>query len=334
MTYIPLSFDSSKLPFENRQGAFARFCDTSPNKYLSDHVISPVSSDNAEIHKAVVKKAETALGDKVLLATTYSSGYSMTYERQSLSTNRMVPVSVGLIEAGSFQSEGAQGSNRLSAGDVYVTTLKSNKFTVGESVVTRILFADAALQQPTDVNGKLVVLQRSTPMGKLLATAVKAVKQSFDDVDEPEAADKLNLIAKEIALRALNIGMTPPYTSTTARQRERARRFVMDNLSDTSLSPAIISSYLGMSRAAVFRLFAQDGGVMSFVTSVRMEVARSMLEADHADKIRVSEVAHLCGFTSPSHFSASFKKSFGWAPSKPRNFGKTYATKMRSVPTT
>jgi AraC-like DNA-binding protein len=191
--------------------------------------------------------------------------------------------------------------------------LKRNVATVGPSVVTRILFSQDALTYTADRPSTFLYFGGTTPMGQLLSVAMSGVEDTLTEAGQLQSRDPLNMIAKEMFLRALATDMSSSFDTKSVRLRERARGFVIEHMSDTSLSPEMIASYIGMSRAALFRLFAEDGGVMSFVTSVRLDVARSMLQS--AESSRVGEIAYLCGFKSPSHFSASFRKSYGHAPS-------------------
>ena len=40
------------------------------------------------------------------------------------------------------------------------------------------------------------------------------------------------------------------------------------------------------------------------------------VELIKADKYKISSIAEMCGFSSPSHFAVSFKKQFGMLPSE------------------
>jgi AraC-like DNA-binding protein len=311
MNAFPNTFNSSFFPVAQRQQAFARFCDNSPRSVLSGHTMTSLSSDSAEIHRA-----NRWAGEDLFIATTRSTGYGITFERRKPDPGLGLPISVGLLRKGSCEFETGRAHHRLHAGDVYVSTLNANKFTIGESVATRMLFCDISALRAADSHGRLLVLQGSTPLGQLVASTIDAVEATLSSTGSLGAEDPLALVAKDISLRLLEGDGHTDNLSSQESTVERVRGFVVNNLSDTTLSPGRIADFLGMSRASLFRAFAGTGGVMAFVTSVRLEIARTMLNAPVNSRGRVNEVAFHCGFKSPAHFSTAFKEAFGQSPSE------------------
>jgi AraC-like DNA-binding protein len=277
---------------------------------LSDHVLKPISSDNAELHKI-----ERRFGDELFVATTSSTGYSTSYVRRKPPTLKGLPVSVGLVRKGVCEVRDARGTHRLKAGDVYVNTLSTNNFTVGDSVVTRMMFSGDAFASAKDQPERLLHFGDATPMGKLIGSTISAVEDTLVGTGTLRSDDILNAITKDVLLRALDADLVSSCESKTDRLHQRARGFVIDNISDTSLSPQTLASFLGMSRAALYRVFSARGGVMFFILSIRLEVAHAMLAASPEGQGRVSDVAFLCGFKSQSHFSTAFKNRYGTSPS-------------------
>lgn len=70
----------------------------------------------------------------------------------------------------------------------------------------------------------------------------------------------------------------------------------------------------GFERSYLYRLFRKQYGigVKEYITKVRMEHARELLNAGH----RVGQVAFMVGYEDLFHFSKSYKSYFGETPSK------------------
>jgi signal transduction histidine kinase/DNA-binding response OmpR family regulator len=92
-------------------------------------------------------------------------------------------------------------------------------------------------------------------------------------------------------------------------------KLMEDELSNTELSIARMTEVLRMSRTKFYYkvkgLTGENPNV--FFKTYKLNRAAELLKEG---KYRVSEVADLCGFGTLSHFSASFKKRFGVAPSE------------------
>lgn len=76
-----------------------------------------------------------------------------------------------------------------------------------------------------------------------------------------------------------------------------------------------LSEEIGLSLKKLKEGFKQVYGepVFSFLFDYKMDYARKMLESG---RYNVSEVGHRIGYSTPSHFIASFKKKYGTTPKK------------------
>ncbi|WP_276389153.1 helix-turn-helix transcriptional regulator [Eudoraea chungangensis] len=76
-----------------------------------------------------------------------------------------------------------------------------------------------------------------------------------------------------------------------------------------------LSDEIGLSLKKLKEGFKQVYGepVFSFLFDYKMDYARKMLESG---RFNVSEVGHRIGYSTPSHFIASFKKKYGTTPKK------------------
>jgi len=100
----------------------------------------------------------------------------------------------------------------------------------------------------------------------------------------------------------------------------RARRHIDANLMDSGLSAARLAAALGLSRSALYELFAPFNGVARYIQGRRLERIHAML-ADPAEQRPIAEIAHDHCMTSEAHFSRAFRKRFGHAPREIRGIG-------------
>ncbi len=94
---------------------------------------------------------------------------------------------------------------------------------------------------------------------------------------------------------------------------KKVEEIVINYLSDPEFSIVVLSDKLNVSRSQLFRKFKSITGKSpsDFIRILRLKKAAEIMLHDD---IGVNEVAYAVGFTTPSHFIASFKKYFGKTP--------------------
>jgi len=85
---------------------------------------------------------------------------------------------------------------------------------------------------------------------------------------------------------------------------------IRDNLASPDLSPEWLAQKLDISRATLYRVFADHGGVMKHVQERRLLAVQAAL-SDPLETRRLSKLAADLGFSSEAHFSRSFRTRFG-----------------------
>ena len=129
-----------------------------------------------------------------------------------------------------------------------------------------------------------------------------------------------NLIAQRQRLRAA-LGVAPPKphradpaSPTADAFLDEVRGVVLASLGDETLDVERVAAALGMSRSQLYRRVkaASDGSPTHLIRQVRLAEAARLLREEAGN---VSEVAYAVGFNSIAHFSRSFRKAYGVAPS-------------------
>ncbi|MBA4850047.1 helix-turn-helix domain-containing protein [Emticicia sp. BO119] len=93
---------------------------------------------------------------------------------------------------------------------------------------------------------------------------------------------------------------------------KNTRRFILQQL-DNDITPADLASELGISIRQLQRIFKEELDITpnAFITTLKMEAAASMLQAEERN---ISEVAYAIGFSDPAYFAKVFKKYFRQSP--------------------
>lgn len=102
------------------------------------------------------------------------------------------------------------------------------------------------------------------------------------------------------------------------RQIQLALQFINENFcADVSLET--VADHVFMNPAYFSVLFKKSVGksFTEYINGLRMEKARQLLEVE---RLKISEISDLTGFTDSNYFIRIFKKYFGLTPSEYRNF--------------
>jgi AraC-like DNA-binding protein len=101
-------------------------------------------------------------------------------------------------------------------------------------------------------------------------------------------------------------------TAARAVMFSTARRYIQDNLHQPDLSPASVVNASRLSRATLYRLFENEGGLSTYIRNRRLrEAADELLRFPH---MAVTEIAYGLGFKSASDFNHAFRRAYDMSP--------------------
>jgi len=103
-----------------------------------------------------------------------------------------------------------------------------------------------------------------------------------------------------------------------ALQKERVRRAIHRHIGSARLTPARLAAAAGLSRSALYRLFAEEGGVARHVREVRLSMAHAALRDPERHELGIAALAEAHGFPDPSAFARAFRQAFGATPGEVR----------------
>jgi len=137
----------------------------------------------------------------------------------------------------------------------------------------------------------------------ILLLKIKNIIQSRENLKD--------LYGKRFSLEAMGVEVT----TADDRFMQKLYKVVENNISNPDLNIEKFCDEINMSSANLYRKIKAVTNLspLEYVKSVRMQLAAKMLmESD----LSVTEVSEKVGFNSLIHFSASFRKHFGFSPTK------------------
>lgn len=163
-------------------------------------------------------------------------------------------------------------------------------------------------------------LPAAHPISKLILTQMDQLWSYQSDMTL--AQSKL-VIDSTLSLIAGVFADQRPLTShnhvlASASVAQAIRSYIEDNLG-AMLGTESICSAFGISRAQLYRLFSEDGGVMRYIQERRLQRAYSLLTRSGPASSKIMAIGESVGFKSDSHFSNSVKQRFGFSPTDLRN---------------
>jgi DNA-binding response OmpR family regulator len=96
---------------------------------------------------------------------------------------------------------------------------------------------------------------------------------------------------------------------------ERIMKVVNDTLDSPDLRVEMLSEEVGLSRAQLHRRVKEITGISTgeFIRNIRLKKAAELLLEN---KVNISQVGYMVGFSSQTHFSTAFRKFYGVSPSE------------------
>jgi AraC-like DNA-binding protein len=178
-----------------------------------------------------------------------------------------------------------------------------------------IFIPHALLGYRPDEHPAVRLFPQATAPGYLLQWAIESVMEHLETrtTEENEAA-LLRTCSLLEAIRSDGAG-TSRSPDIEKIRAEALHAFVRNRISGTTPSAHEIACKFGVSRATVFRVFADHGGVRAFLMARRLDAARERLVATPAKRGRIVRLAEELGFASTAHFSDAFLDRFSERPS-------------------
>ncbi|MFF7456878.1 helix-turn-helix domain-containing protein [Kitasatospora sp. NPDC008115] len=235
-------------------------------------------------------------------------------------------VVVKILDRGSLHVEQDTRETRLRAGQLFVYDLaRPVRLTVPERFSTKSLVLSRRALGLTESDLRRITaipLGAGSPLGRLmppllshLADSAGSYRPKAGALVAGRAVSLIQTLAEEHLGRDLRD--TPDPSRMTLL---RIQAHVDENLTDRGLTPEAIARHHHMSVRHLHKLFELEGTtVRRWIQQRRLEQCRRALGGRQGRGRSIAAVAHHWGFTNASHFSRSFKATYGLSPREWRN---------------
>ncbi|KVN24907.1 hypothetical protein WJ63_16990 [Burkholderia pyrrocinia] len=166
-----------------------------------------------------------------------------------------------------------------------------------------------------DLHG--VVLKAGRPLTRLLADFLHGLMTVSARLSAPESFAAQDAMTALLAAGLAGEDVSRRETASALADvlRERVVAFIDANLTRPELSPDLLMRRFRISRAHLYRAFADDGGVSRVIRNKRLDAAYLALRNPRGRERSIAEIAAECGFTSNAQFLRAFRAHFGVTPS-------------------
>jgi AraC-like DNA-binding protein len=163
----------------------------------------------------------------------------------------------------------------------------------------------------------------STPLGGLLAEYIRLLERQLPGLPDEDAHHLPQAIAAMVAacLAPSIERMTIARGQISASLKDKARRFILQNLRSHKLGTDMLCRELGISRSAVYRLLEAEGGVARYIQRLRLSESFAQL-SDPYNRKPIAVIADELGLIDASSFSRAFRRQFGISPTDAREAGQ------------
>lgn len=118
-----------------------------------------------------------------------------------------------------------------------------------------------------------------------------------------------------VLVNALDMGNADDPKPLRVTQLHNSKKYIMANIQDQSLSPAVIAKAGGMSTRYLHWLFkATNETVNQYIFHQRLNLCARDLMNPHMKHRKLIDIAFFWGFLDASHFSKRFKQQYGMSP--------------------
>ena len=158
-----------------------------------------------------------------------------------------------------------------------------------------------------------LVFPRGSGAARLIGAAMQEFYAQADHltVSEAEAAIE-GIVAMTTAFaRARLAGSEAGHVTS---RRKAALDYIDAHLGNPQLGPDEIADAANVSRASLYRLLAEEGGIRAILLTRRLDQAMRLMLADGKDERSLTDIVRHCGFGGTTQFGRAFRTRFGMSP--------------------
>ena len=297
--------DSSKVPSKRRAELYQSYF--TPNLPFS---VDALNRENFSVY------SEDWRLPGLVFSSSRISDYKSYWNVTRPTRDEMDLVAVKMVVKGHLVGSDRDNYVRIETGDIYVVNShwRSTMFH-SDSGYYSLYFQSAALGHRIGEDEPFRLFRRNSPEGTMLGSLIRTFAAEVPRTPEADMARLVGLTTQSIAAI-----LSSPRPDLDRHDLSYARNcavfsYVESRLRDPQLSISQICKDVGASRATLFRIFAEHGGIQRYIMKRRLKQAFDELATADPSYGVVRRVGERWGFDDPQHFSRAFRRQFGLPPS-------------------
>ncbi|MBN9548307.1 MAG: helix-turn-helix domain-containing protein [Alphaproteobacteria bacterium] len=259
----------------------------------------------------------------VVIIDGYSSAETLERTARTIARSNIDHISLTLHSQGGFGLDIEGRASEVNTGDLCILDMTRRSALRSSDYKSLTLVLPRALLEPhiadlDALHGR--VLPRASALNAMLAAHMRQLHAQAPSLALPDIhAAAQGTAAMVAAFAGASSDGRDLIARVAAGASLRACRKVIDaNLHDPWMGPEFLCKKLGVSRAKLYRMFEQLGGVTLYIQRRRLARAyRIIIDPAHAHE-RISAVADRCGFGNVSAFNRAFRQAHGMSPTELR----------------
>jgi AraC-like DNA-binding protein len=266
--------------------------------------------------------ATRMIGELMVSATTFN-GQRYHRDRRLVVQSGLDQYLLQLFTAGSLRGHGDGHDMDVVAGDICIFDLARPATTeimpgATFSLVLPRERMDRALQGH-GLHGK--VLKANMPLTRVLSDLIVSLYRLDMDVAPDEALAIQEAMIHLLATAATRnvTGFASDASALAQLLRERILEFIDAHLHEGDLGTVLLMRRFQISRAHLYRVFADDGGVAGLIRDRRLDAAFREITRGWESSGSITEIAFRFGFSNSSQFARAFRERFALTPSEARH---------------
>ncbi|MEZ2329716.1 helix-turn-helix domain-containing protein [Mesorhizobium sp. RCC_202] len=253
----------------------------------------------------------------------YSSAETLQRTARTIARSSIDHTSLTVRSQGGFGLDAEGRTTEVHTGDICVldmtrrSTLRSTDYKSFSLVLPRTLL-EPHVADLDALHGR--ILPRGSALNTMLAAHMRLLYEQAPALTPSEIHAAAHATAAMIAAfaGASSDGRGLIAEVAADASLKTCRKLIDANLHDPRLGPEFLCDQLGVSRAKLYRLFDQLGGVILYIERRRlMRAYRFIVDPAFAQE-RISAIALRCGFSNVSAFNRAFRQAYAMSPTELR----------------
>jgi AraC-like DNA-binding protein len=259
----------------------------------------------------------------VLIIDGYSSAETLDRSARTIARSNIDHISLTVHTQGGFGLEAEGRASEVRTGDICVLDMTRRSRLRAPDYKSLTLVLPRTLLEPyvadlDALHGK--VLPKGSALNTMLAAHMRLLYAQAPSLDlsESHAAARGTATLVAAFAGASSSGRDMIAQAAAGASLEACRQVIEAHLHEQQLGPEYLCERLGVSRAKLYRMFEQLGGVTWYIQRRRLVRAYRIIVDPLHSRERISAIAARCGFSNTSAFNRAFRQLHGMSPTELR----------------